>query len=183
MRRFLPLSLILVGLTACAPWVNVGGYYEATRHNFTVDLPEGWMRLNTPKYVLVTRDGVLLQNIVIRRWQCDEKLQHTKKEFRKDMLPQEVAEVLLDDTSSDPAVLNFALIENLPAEAKAFLGSRIVFTFKNKDGLQMKSVCYAFMQGNWVYSIRYTAPVRHYFDKDIETFEKMVQTFKLIGRA
>lgn len=36
-----------------------------------------------------------------------------------------------------------------------------------------------FMYGDWFYSIRYTAPLRYYFDKDVQTFEKVVESFKL----
>jgi len=62
MKRYLVILLLLI--TGCAPWVKVGGLYKSPPHNFSVELPNGWMRLNTGDRLYITRDGVLLQNII-----------------------------------------------------------------------------------------------------------------------
>jgi hypothetical protein len=141
------------------------------------------MRLNKSESLLTTRDGILLQNIHIRRQYIEKPFLHTKRSFEKGMLPQEVAEVILDDLSSNPQILNFEIVENAPAEIAENPGFRFVFTHQSKDGLRFKSVFYGFMANEWVYTIEYTAPQRYYFDKDLETFEKVVKSFRLIQAA
>lgn len=96
------------------------------------------------------------------------------------MLPQEASEVIIDNMASDPAILNFEVIENSPAKISGFHGFKLVTTNKNKDGLKFKSIFYGFIIDEWFYGIRYTAAARYYFDNDIKTFEKVFESFKLI---
>ena len=65
-----------------------------------MDLPDGWMRWNTRDYFLITRDGVDLQYIMVEKINVKDTLKHTKKKFRKGMLPSEAAEVILDNIAS-----------------------------------------------------------------------------------
>jgi hypothetical protein len=178
MKRYLLILLLLIA--GCAPWVKVGGLYTSKPHNFSVDLPDGWMRFNTPDRLYMTRDGVLLQNIIIERLKIEKPLEHTKKKFSKDMLPQEVADLVNDNISSDPTVLDFEVIENIPTRISGFPGFRVIFTYKNKDGLKLKSILCGLIVNEYFYGIRYTAARKFYFDKDLKTFEKVFGSFKLI---
>jgi hypothetical protein len=179
MKRLL-LIIFLLLIIGCAPWMQAGGLYTLESQNFSVELPKGWMRLNTKEYLLVTRDGILLQNIFIKRIRIDKPLKHTKKKLNKKMLPQEAAEVIIDDIASTPFVLNFKLIENSPARISGIPGFKLVYTYKNRDGLRLKSIYYGFINSEWFYSISYTAPLRYYFDRDFETFKKVFESFRLI---
>jgi hypothetical protein len=160
--------------------MRTDGLYTSGSLNFSVTLPRGWMRSNTNEYLLVTRDGVLLQNILIKRIPFDEPLSHTKKKVLQGMLAQEAAEIILDDIRSDPALLDFELLDNAPATLDGIPGFRAVFTHKNMDGLKLKSVYYGFLTAEWVYAIRYTAALRHYFDEEFDTFEYVVDSFELL---
>jgi hypothetical protein len=200
MRRL--LLLILLFTIGCVPWMQVGGLYTSRSHNFSVELPQGWMRLNksgyqyltidqkiliehlliftnADAYLFITKDGILLQNIIINRGSIDEELKNTKKKLSKGMLPYEAADVIIDNISSDQAVLNFELLENNPVKISGFPGFRIVFTHKNEDGLRLKSIFYGFIEGEWFYSIGYNSALRHYFEEDLKTFEKIFKSFKL----
>ena len=163
--------------------MRTDGLYTSRSLSFSVTLPRGWMRSNSNEYLLVTRDGVLLQNILITRIPFDEPLSHTQKKLLHGMLAQEAAEIVLDDVHSDPAVLDFRLIDNAPAALDGVPGFRVVFTYKNMDGLKLKSVYYGFLTAKWVYTIRYTAALRHYFDEKFDTFEYVVESFELLKPA
>jgi hypothetical protein len=181
--RKLPLIalLFIIGCIPTPPWSKVGGQYFDDSQNFYVELPKGWKKSNKVIYLLLTKDGVLLQNIMITRMDIDAELKYTKKKLKRDMLPQEVAEVIIDDLTSNPNILNFKLIENTPAKISGHQGFRLLFTFRNEEGVKYKSVYYGFIAGGKFYGIRYTAAERYYFDKDIETFEKIVKSFKLLS--
>ena len=178
--RKLPLIalLFIIGCIPTPPWSKVGGQYFDDSQNFYVELPNGWKKSNRVNYLLVTRDGALLQNIIITSLEIDKGLEYTKKKLKKDMLPQEVAEVIIDDLTSNPNVLNLVVIENTPAKISGHQGFKLLFTFRNREGVKYKSVYYGFIAGGKFYGIRYTAAERYYFDKDIETFEKIVKSFK-----
>jgi hypothetical protein len=180
MKR-LVVALLFAGILAgCAPWSPTGGLYKSDKDLYSVDLPQGWMRSDMGKGFLMTRDGLVLQHIQIQRYDLKEGLKNTKKKLNKEMLPHEVAEVALDDFASIPDVHNFEVQENTPAEIGGVSGFRVVYNWKTKDGLRVRSVQYGFISGEWFYSLRYDAARRYYFEKDRDAFEKVVQSFKLI---
>lgn len=176
MKRFFIFLLLL--LVSCTPWIQVGGLYTH-ESNYTVDLPQGWMKYNMSDDLIITRDGVLLQNVMITKKKIDDKFAYTKKKLAKDMLPQEVAEVLVDDYSSNSNLMNFEIIENTPAKISGQAGFKTVFKYKNRDGLRIKTICYGFLNGETLFTIRYTAAQRYYFEKDVQTFDRIKDSFKL----
>ena len=181
MKKWLMLlTLLAVG---CAPWARVGGVYQDSEKNFSVDLPQGWMKSNTAKSLLITRDGVWLQTIFVERFKATEELQHTKMKLEPSMLPHEAAEVIADNISSNPSVTDFTLLENAPTTIANRPGFKLLYQYKNKDGLQCKGMYCGFLSGDWFYALRYTAPARYYFDKDVGTFEKVLSSFTFIRTA
>ena len=177
MKKFvIIISVLLIG---CAPWMKVGGGYKNSHDKYSVDLPKGWMKLNTDKCLFITRDGSLLQNITIERIDLEKPLNNTKKKLSKNMLPLEVSEIIIDNISSDKAVLNLSIIENIPVTIDGNQGFEILFTYKNHDGLTFKSLYCGFLHESWLYKIRYTAAERYYFHKDVGVFEKLLNSFKL----
>ncbi len=175
------LLILVVFLAGCtAIWTKTDGTYESRSWNISVELPEGWMKQTGEKSIVVTRDGVLLQNIVIGRFSVDDEFEHTKKKLRRDMLTHEMVETIIDSVSSNPSFLNFEVLEKEPVEISGIPGFRVVHTYKTKDGLRVKGVYYGFIWGDWFYRISYSAPARYYFDKDLKTFEKVYQSFRLI---
>ena len=95
------------------------------------------------------------------------------------MLPQEAAQVIVDEISCDQSVLDFQMMENTPARVNEYEGFRILFTYKNRDGLTFKTAYYGFLIGDRFYSARYNAVQRYYFEKDRAAFEKVLQSLRL----
>lgn len=180
MKNLFLLIVVIILLNGCAPWVRTGGPYEATRENVSLDLPDGWMRLNSDKYLLLTRDGVLLQNILVENIGVNDPLKHTKKKFRKGMLPLEATEVIVDNIASNSEVHNFEVKESKSAKVAGESGFRVSYSYKTVGGLKMQGVVYGVMHGEWFYLIRYAAPKRHYFDRDLKAFERVVASAHLI---
>ena len=71
--------------------------------------------------------------------------------------------------------------ENAPATVAGRPGFRLVYTWKTKEGLRLKRVHYGFMDGKWVYRLVYQAAARYYYEKDLATFERVRESFKLLG--
>jgi PsbP-like protein len=183
-RLLLILFIMLASVAGCGPWQTTGGLYTSSWNDFTVELPEGWVRENRNDYIRMTRDGFLLQSIYIGRTRVDEfELQYTKKKLTKGMLPQEVAEVLLDNMASNPAMNNLEVKENKPTKISGKRAAKIIVLYKNKDGLKLKTISYRLVMDEWLYTISYTAPLRYYFDRDVKAFEKIVTHFQLHGTA
>jgi hypothetical protein len=171
----------LAGGCMTAPWVPAEPVFRNDAHRYTVELPEGWVRFTQSRDqdVLLTRDGPRLQHVFIERVPVDHPLSHTKKRLARGMIPQEAAEVILDNIGSNESLTGFEVRENRPARVGGQPGFRAAVTYKTKDGLRMKSVVYGTLVGDALFVVKYAAPQRHYFDRDLALFEKVVQSFKL----
>lgn len=181
--RWLSPVLIFI-LFGCATWVAVGGKYKMDSQNFAVDLPQGWRKFNFAQdQLLITKDGFSLQRIDISRMEVGKDLPHTKKKFAKEMLPQEVADVFIDNFRSNTGIMNQEILENNPAQIGGHSGFKTVYTYQTKAGLNIKGVTYGFMWDNWFYEILYEAAERHYFERDLQAFEKVKESFSLIREA
>lgn len=180
MRAVLAGALLL--LAGCAPFVLASGTQNLSEYGFDVTVPDGWyraMRGEASEALVVTRDGLALQQIVISRAPVDKELKHTKRRFDAKLPPHELAEITLDNVRSDPAVTNFAVEENAPVTICGHPGYKVVYTWALKGGYRLKRVHYGFLDGTWIYQIVYQAAARHYFDRDLATFDKVKDSFRL----
>jgi hypothetical protein len=159
----------------------VGGTYENSAQNFKAEFPKGWRKFNLSKdEVLITKDGFSLQFIRISRSPIEKQLRYTEKKFTKEMLPQEVAEIVIQNFRSNPNVMNQDILANNPAKIGGYPGFNIVVSFQTTNGLTKQSNVYGFLSGDSYYEILYEAPKRYYFAKFQSDFERVKETFKLL---
>jgi len=180
MRAVLAGGLLL--LAGCAPFVLASGTQSLSEYGFEVTVPDGWyraMRGEASEALVVTRDGLALQQILIWRAPVDKELKYTKRRFDAKLPPYELAEITLDNMRSDPAVNDFAVAEDAPVTICGHQGYKVVYTWALKGGYRLKRVHYGFLEGTWIYQIVYQAAARHYFDRDVGTFEQMRESFRL----
>src|SRR2546422_11640612 len=102
----------LVGGCVSLPCHRTAGLYSSPAENFAVELPQGWMRLNSNEDLLITRDGILLQHVSVERAAVDRPLKSTKKTLTRGMQPQAVAEVIIDNFMSSERMLDVKVVEN-----------------------------------------------------------------------
>ena len=184
MKRALAAALLVVALTGCfpkAPFVATPelGRYEGMDGDFSVELPRGWMRLNDDDVLVITRDGPTLQRIAIRRGEAGQPLRGSKRVLTAAMEPFEVAELVAGEMSSAEGATGLKVVENAPATLSRRGGFKLVVSYKDVDGLRMRSVHYGLVTEKWVWELSYAAPARVYFDRDVAAFEKMVKTFQV----
>jgi hypothetical protein len=129
-------------------------------------------------------------------------VKYLKKRFAEGMGSTEGADVILDSLANNPSVTDLQTHEVAPLQFAGNQGFRAVFDFRlnTPDDLSMllggaisvvdvsgrktpyRSVYCGFMLGQWFYGISYTAAQRHYFQKDVETFESVLQSFQLMEK-
>jgi hypothetical protein len=183
MRRLLTISLLTLLLAGCItpPWTaTTNAEYVATDFNVAMKLPAGWMVNSHKDILLATRDGYLLQYISLENIHIEDELTNTKKKFSRGMLPLEHAEIILDNMSGKEQYTGFKVLSKKPAKLAGHQAFRAEYRFKDEDGLEYKGVYYGFMQNDWFYGVRYVAPKRHYYKRDLEKFEKAVKSMRLL---
>lgn len=181
-KQVLAVAVALGAACASAPrprWIPAAGDYTAQSGRYTVRLPDGWMLHPDSESLIASRDGVSLQSIQVRAHQVGKPLGSTKKVFTRGMLPQEAAEVVQDAIVSSPGMQGASLIENGPAEVAGRPGFKLVFAYKDPEGLKTKAVVYGVLAGDSLYELTYRAPQRHYFARDADTFEAVRASFRI----
>lgn len=177
----LAISLLLVSLAACTPWARVepGSRTETKRDDYTIDLPSGWVRRTTDNNdFFVTRDGPALNYIVVTRQPHDRKLPRTKRETRADMLPHELAELVLAEWRSTEATTNLEVLSNAPVMVGGKPAARVHIRYKNERGLPIERVLVGLVDARGRLSIQYEAPAIVYFQRGLPEFEAMVASVK-----
>ena len=136
--------------------------------------PDGWMRLTTPTYEMLSRDGPYLQYIFIQEQPLEQGLRNTRQKMTSGMLPHEAAAVISDTLKSDPHIRNFRLLKSGLAKLGGKLGFRLIYTYTDNQGVDTRCAHYGVILPKTFFSIRYTAAQRYYFDKDAQTFEAVL---------
>jgi len=176
------LFVLALVLSGCASWQLIESKQEWKKDKIQAVLPDGWMKCGYGNDVLfLTKDGELLQYIRITTFKVnDEKeLPLSKKKFTDEMLPQEIADVILNEINLDKNNQNFKIIENNPVDICSHKGFKAIYSYNTPDNLKTKSIIYGFKEGKLVYLVQYLAAQQYYFDKDAVVFNTFVQDLKM----
>jgi hypothetical protein len=173
--RFWICVILAALLASCA---HAGG--SKPTYTFNAAVPEGWRTIATEEPMLfMTREGGYKQFVLIRERPLSEPFQFTKKTMRPDMMPEEAAEIIINEILHDPNIRNFSVTENIPARIDGRRGFRLAFVYTDLDGYIFKTIYYGFINGGTFYNIRYGASQDDYFKNDLKTFEGVLASFKL----
>lgn len=183
MKRIILIVLLTLFVVSCTNWVMVYGTLAFPQQNFMIVAPQNWRKYKkTSDFLLLTRDGVLLENIQIKQTPITEKLPHTRKKFTQNMLPQEAAEIIIDDLHSNTELLKVKILENTPAQIDSFPGFKLIYSYETANRLKRKAVIYGLLKEASFYQLSYDAPARYYFDKYLPEFEKVKDSFRILSR-
>ena len=182
MKKLIPILICLVLIFGCASAAKNRSLKKLPDAGFSVNIPDGWWKPEFTSKYFITKDGPYLQYVLIQERPLNKSFRNTKKKIRSGMLPQEAAGIIIDELASDRLLMNFRLIENVPATVDGNAGFKILFTYRDKKESQFKILYYGFISGDYFYNLRYCAAERHYFDKDIADFDRMVSSFKLVSK-
>lgn len=178
---FIQASLLLTGCVQTT-WVRLEEpVVKAPDGSFSADVPRGWVQnIGDDKgVVLVTRDGILLQYIRLERTEHEEAFPEIDQRVAMDMLPSDVAELLLAELRSEELMANLEVLENAPATIADHNGVVVQVSFKTDDGLEYKRRVYAFVAKTGFYSLTYQAPSLYYFPLHLDAYERAVSSFQL----
>jgi hypothetical protein len=175
--RFWIGIFLAVLLVSCA---HAGGNKPV--HTFSAAVPEGWRTIDSEEPMLfMTKEGGYKQFVLIRERPLSQPFQFTKKTMRAGTMPEEAAQIIINEILADPNIRNFSVTENIPARIDGTSGFRLAFVYTDADGYMFKTVYYGFIKGDTFYNIRYGATQEDYFQKDLKTFESVLKSFKLVA--
>jgi hypothetical protein len=150
-------------LLICLCALCSAGAVAAAEFNFSIDIPEGWWRLKSDKYLVITRDGAFRHYILVQERPLSLPFKNTGKLMQPTHLPNEAARIVIDEISADPNLTDLQMIENNPATVAGRPGFQLTFLYADPSGMIFKTVYYGCIHGNHFYNLRYSASAEEYF--------------------
>lgn len=154
---------------------------EALDKTYAIELPSGWIRQYTDgRNIIASRDGYLVEAIMVVRRPLKEAFPHTKKAATDAMLPSELAELEIAEIKSrDELSAALTVLKNEPALLSGKDGFRLELSYNNRRGLEFVEVVYGLVDGAAMYRVSYRAPRLYYFERYYPEFQKSVESFRL----
>lgn len=178
MLRFSAL-LLLATLAGCAPWsaIDPNSRTITIKDDFKLEAPLGWVRRNYDVFdVFLSRDGPLLNFIAIDREKHDRELARTKRTTKPDLLPQEVAELVIAEQQAGGTRSAFVVLSNRPASVGGRPAVRVHTRWKTERGLPIERLTYAMVDPKGRLAFIYESPGLVYFPKGLADFEGMMKS-------
>ena len=173
------LFLFVAGCMACA---HTGGMSKPASYSFSIDIPEGWRKIDNNRYLLVTKENPFLQYIMVQNRPISRSFRNTKKKIQKEMLPEEAAQIIIDELISDQNLVNFRVLDNTPATIKGYEGFKILYTYSDSEGQTYKTLYYGFLKEDTFFNLRFTAEGQIIFQRDISDFRSILNTFQIFKK-
>jgi len=180
MKKFLRIILLLfivAGALACA---HGAGISKPASYSFSIDIPAGWRKIDNNRYLLATKESPFLQYIMVQNRPIGRSFRNTQKKLQKDMLPEEAAQIIIDELISDQNLLNLKILTNTPASIKEYEGFKILYTYSDSQGITYKTLYYGFVKEDTFFNLRFTAADQIYFQRDIGDFRSILNSFQII---
>lgn len=179
-KLFLIISLLLIGSTAAGHWEPTAGRYTNEEKQFSAELPGGWMRFDSNDVLLITRDGVLLQAILIERTAPGEKSAVSGVAYREGMKAAEAAEAMISRVKASLKAPFFKVLDRRSVRVANLPAMKVHYEYRDAAGLLYEGIAIGIPKGRVFYGLHYAAPGRHYFHHDLHTFEKVVKSLHLL---
>jgi hypothetical protein len=180
-QLILALLAVTFLLSGCQVWQPGGTPVTGKDNAFTVTPPSGWLyATSVGPDLLASKDGLVLQSLALTHVDLTKPLPNSKRQLAATLAPYEVAEAALDDLRGNHDLLGFELRENTPATVGGRPGFKLVYSYRTKDKLHLQVVRYGAISGHRLWYATYTAPARHYFERDLPDFDATVRSLRLL---
>jgi hypothetical protein len=160
-------------------WEPVGTEMAFPSFQISLDIPNGWHRYyDGTDDLLISYDGLTLQNIRIRDVSIEEKKAGEKTPASLNMAPRDLAEWVVTSSPGDVQLENPQVLESKPSTLAGNNGMRLLVSGQTPKGLRYNQLHYVYFQQKHLFVFSFTAVARHYFDRDEPVFEKIRMSFQ-----
>lgn len=180
MKKFLCIILGLFILAVGAACTHTGGLSKPASYSFRIDMPEGWRRIDHNQYLFFTKESPFLQYILAQNRPIGRSFRNTQKKIHTDMLPEEAAQIIIDELISDQNLVDLRILDNAPATINGYEGFKLLYSYSDFEGQKYKTLYYGFIKEDTFFNLRFTAADRIYFQRDIGAFRNILNSFRIV---
>lgn len=170
------IAMVLALYACTSVWQPVNG--RLASHQWSIQVPEGWMRYSTPVYEMLSKDGPYLEYIFVQSQPLSQGFRYTRRKIGPNMLSHEMAQIIIDNTIADPQINHFNLLSSAPAMVGGQMGFKLVYSYQDRHGVDMQTIYYGAALPSSFFNLRYTATQRHYFSANLDDFEQVFQSLQ-----
>ncbi len=175
---YITITLITIVLfSGCASSWKITRETSKNRY-YSFTPPHKWMVLKQGSSILLSCHGTTLDRISIIRKEIIESFPNTLLKITPGMLPHEHGEVVIARAIATPGVSNVFPDEIRPATVDGISGVKCIFNYQIND-LKFTDIVYSFVDGFYLYELRFSATSRYYYDESADAFESVVKSFRL----
>lgn len=149
--------------------------------HWMVKPPAGWMQLSTADSEMFSKDGAYLEYMLIQSKPLTRGFRYTKQRIDPGMLPDEAAQIIVDDMQSDPLIRRFRLLANEPATVAGRPGFKLTYSYRDQYDVTLKSIYYGVVLPEQYFNLRYTGAERYYFDKELPAFAQALASLRIVS--
>ncbi|MCA9400603.1 MAG: hypothetical protein KC713_03180 [Candidatus Omnitrophica bacterium] len=172
----------LIVFSGCAIWTPIKKDKNLWKYrDFQAEFPVGWAKSSHSNGVVLTYQGVYLQEISFSKARMNAEFKFSKRKITEDMLLQDISKLIIDELSLNQNLKNFTLLENSPTNLSGQEAFKIVYTFNNVDFVTYKCVTYGFVYEKKFYQMKYIAALQYHYDHFLKDFETMMESFKIVS--
>ncbi len=164
-------------LAACGgPWHAAPEKIGAPQ--WSIASPDGWMHMSMQDSEMLSKDGPYLEYILIQSRPLAKGFRFTRQKLNAGMLPNEAAQLIIDNLRSDPHIRQFRLLTNVPAMVGGQPGFKLIYTYQDPHGVTVKTVSCGVIFPEMYFNLRYSATQRHYFNKELPAFNQVLDSLR-----
>ena len=183
LRRIAAVSLLAVVAhvagTGCATWnASKAEPYTHIWLQLEMVVPVEWMAATFSEGLFLTRHGIELDSMHVRRWPLSAEVKGTGRNLEGDLLPHEIAEISLDSRRLDDGVGGLEVLGNVPATVDGRDCYEIDYRFRGETGLRIRTVEVGCAVETWIYRFEYRAAEQHYFEAGRADFTALVESLR-----
>lgn len=165
-------------------WEPVSSEVQFPSFRIAIHVPSGWHRFyDGTDDLLISHDGLTLQNIRIRDVSFEEKKAGEGPMVSSSMSPQDLVEWVLNSSPGDVQLENRQILESVSSTLGGNSGTKILLSGETPKGLRYKQLHYVYFLNSRVHVFSFTAVARHYFERDEPVFEKIRMSFQSTKKA
>lgn len=170
----------MYSITGCiTPWTYMSGGLLKTQFNsLTYKIPFKWYTRKVHKTILLTRNGLPLESIVIYEVKWDDSLSngHT---IPSNILLHQIPEILLGEYCAKGEAFNLSVTDNVIADLDSLPVARTSYRYTAPNSLAMSGIMYCIPFRKQIAVLCYEAESSVYYSKSIEDFYALVNSISI----
>jgi hypothetical protein len=127
---------------------------------------------------VITRDGLPIQHIQVSEQGSEEFFKNTKVQPPANVLPSDLAQMVIADMRTNKSLLNLVIKESGPYRVADQPGFRVHFQYRDERGTLFDRIILGSAKSRALVVMIYHALDVHYFARDLDTFYRVAQSFR-----